>query len=396
MRILFVNERCGYFGGVEQNIASAAAGLRKRGHSCGLAYGHEEGSEKDAYKNIFEFCIPSKEISGDPGAPALEEIVEKRRPDVIYFHKVPELRPFEPLFSRIRCVRMIHDHDVTCPRKHKYFFWNKRICPYKAGWRCWLDLAFLARKPGGKGIQRVNISAKLKDLKLHNRLAQIFAGSSYMRENLKLNGVDVRKIKILPPVIPASGVSAGPLTEQKRILYVGQLIAGKGVDLLLAALSRLKCDFEAVIIGKGNAEGKLKAMSAKLGLDTKVRFLGWVPNAELESFYRSARAAVVPSRWPEPFGMVGLEAMQYGRPVAAFAVGGIPDWLKHGINGLLAPEQDVRAFAENLERLLTDSDYAGLLGRNARAAFEAYSFEKYLDELETCLSGRPKESEFVK
>ena len=146
--------------------------------------------------------------------------------------------------------------------------------------------------------------------------------------------------------------------------------------------------FDANIIGAGNAEVGLKSQAESLGLSDRVRFLGWAPNDELDAHYNAARVVVVPSRWPEPFGMVGLEAMMHGRPVVAFNVGGIPDWLDHEVTGLLAPEQDSVAFAAALDRMLTEHDTAISMGK---AAFDrvsnVFGFGPYMEKLESTLAG---------
>ena len=96
----------------------------------------------------------------------------------------------------------------------------------------------------------------------------------------------------------------------------------------------------------------------------------------------------MPSRWAEPFGFIGIEAMHHGRPVVAFAVGGIPDWLEPDVTGLLVPEQDVPALARAIERLLTDDALASTLGRNAyRRARERFSFDPYITDMEAHLRG---------
>ncbi|MBW1903342.1 MAG: glycosyltransferase, partial [Deltaproteobacteria bacterium] len=90
----------------------------------------------------------------------------------------------------------------------------------------------------------------------------------------------------------------------------------------------------------------------------------------------------------EPFGMIGLEAMHHGRPVVAFDVGGIPDWLDHMETGILVPEQDVGAFDKALQKILGKNRLAARLGKNGlRRVRDHYSFEGYLDRLEDCLKG---------
>jgi glycosyltransferase involved in cell wall biosynthesis len=95
---------------------------------------------------------------------------------------------------------------------------------------------------------------------------------------------------------------------------------------------------------------------------------------------------VVPSRWPEPFGMIGLEAMRHGRPVVAFGVGGISDWLHHNHTGILVPEQDIEAMAQGIEQILLRDEFATRLGSNAYDRFvNHYAFDDYISRLESFL-----------
>jgi glycosyltransferase involved in cell wall biosynthesis len=118
-----------------------------------------------------------------------------------------------------------------------------------------------------------------------------------------------------------------------------------------------------------------------------VTFAGWVPHHALESYYARAAVCVVPSRWPEPFGMVGVEAMARGRPVVAFAVGGIPDWLDDGVTGILAPEADTAALGAAIATLLGDRGTGCRLGRGRTGAgVGGVSAAHYLDRLMVILA----------
>ena len=392
MKILFVNEKCGYFGGVEQNIADSVQGLKARGHESYLAYGETSNRDREPYKTLFEDTFRCREISGihgRKGAMTLGDILKRIGPDVVYFHKIPEMKSCMHLLNGVRTVRMVHDHDICCPRRHKYFITNGRVCRHRLDWRCWLDGAFIARNPLSRSrFNYVSIGKKREEMKRNFQLDALLVGSRFMREELLQNGFPGEKVHILPPVIRMENKSLSPVPDNPHILYVGQLIRGKGVDLLLQALNRLSCDFTADIVGTGSAEAKLKGLRGELGLDKKVNFRGWVRNDDLGRFYSKARVVAVPSRWPEPFGMIGLEAMHHGRPVVAFDVGGIPDWLDHLTTGILVREQDVEAFGKALERILREGDFAIKLGRNGiDRVRKHYAFEDYLRKLEAHLSG---------
>jgi glycosyltransferase involved in cell wall biosynthesis len=392
--ILYANSKCGFFGGVEQNVADSAAGLAQRGHACHLAFGEDSGNGTAAFAGLFRGVhhLPEPPASAaGPDRAAVAALLEHLQPDAVFLHRVPTLRPWQDQPRACRTVRMIHDHDVCCPRRHKYFLSNGRVCQHRADWRCWFDGAFVQRVRGARlGFALVNLVAHAAERRRHRRLDLVLAGSRFMAEELRQNRVPADKIRILHPVVNAPLCDdPAPLPDgTARVLFVGQLIRGKGVDLLLRALAQVRTPHDAVIVGTGNAEAGLRALCHDLGLDGRVRFAGWIANSELPAHYQAATVLAVPSRWPEPFGMVGLEAMHRARPVVAFAVGGIPDWLAHEKTGLLVPEQDVAGFAAALDRVLADRAGAARLGREGQARARAeFSFTRYLDCLEAHLRG---------
>ena len=384
MKILFVNEWLGWFGGVEQNIADTVTGLRERGHHCVLAWGKRSAKQPDAYAVLFDQSLACSDFEGADGE-SLQRIAERTAADVVYMHKMPHL----PALPPGRVVRMVHDHDLCCPRRHKYFAHNTHVCHHPAGWRCWLDLAFVERDRGSAlGIRFKDLFAHRREMQRNTHLDRLLVGSRFMQEELLMNGFPADRVAILPPVVRMQPAEQVPIAEDPHILFVGQLIRGKGVDLLLEALARLDCPFEATIAGDGNARAGLEEQARTLGLADKVRFLGWVPADQIGIVYTRARLLAVPARWPEPFGMIGLEAMRHGRPIVAFAVGGIPDWLQDGENGILVPERDVEAFAAALKRLLMDRELAVRMGRRGLDIVNSrYGFDHYLEQLETHLGG---------
>jgi glycosyltransferase involved in cell wall biosynthesis len=398
MKILFVNERCGYFNGIEQNIADTAEGLRLRGHQCFLAYGETTERRVTEYQEKFFATYPCAEFHTTKGkenkrnssqsfAQSFEQIMQTVRPDVVYFHKAPELRRFEKHLKDVRTVRMVHDHDLCCPRQQKYFANNGRVCNQKVGWRCFMDGAFIKRSPDALlGFELVSIAKKIDEMQRNYRLDTLLVGSKFMRDELLLNDFPEDRVYVLPPVVRANFEKTTPVPKTKQILYVGELTYGKGVDLLLKALKQVKCDFTATIVGTGNEKESLEAMNRRLGLAERVKFRGWVSNDQLKAFYDAVKVVVVPSRWPEPFGMMGLEAMRHGRPVVAFSVGGIPDWLHHNHTGVLVPEQDTEAMARALEGVLQRDEFASRLGNNAYDRFiNHYAFDDYINRLEMFL-----------
>lgn len=388
MRILFVNEKRGWFGGVEQNVCDTAAGLREAGHECFLAWG-EDAREPERYSEYFAESAACREAGAGAGE-SLSAIAGRLAVEVVYFHKIPAIPTRQSLQGSPRMVRMVHDHDLCCPRRHKYFFHNARVCHHPAGWRCWLDLAWLERdRSKALGIRFRDLFAHKAEMRRHHDLDLCLVGSRFMKEELEMNGFPENRVRILPPVVKRERRTPTPVSADPHVLFVGQLIRGKGVDLMLRALANVSVPYFATIVGEGNARAELEGLAESLGLKDKVRFTGWVDNRAVDDFYEKARLLVVPVRWPEPFGMIGLEAMHRSRPVVAFATGGIPDWLVDGENGYLLSERDHEGLATAITKLLENRELADQMGRKGwEKVGEEFSFDRYITNLAIHLGGK--------
>lgn len=389
MSILFAHERPSFVGGVEQNIADSVGALRQNQVDCHLAYSPMMPSDP-SFLRLFNSAHPCAELSGTNSiipTQTLPEIARKTGSHTVYLHKLPNV-PDSLFRSQLRTVQMVHDHDLCCPRRHKYFAHNSKVCEKPIGMHCYADLAFVVRdRKAPVGIRFESIAKKKQELLKRRCLDLSIVASDFMRQELIMNGFAEDQVLVLPLAVPAAPIrTAAPSAILPTILYVGQLIRGKGVDLLLRALSTLKLPYRAIIVGTGNAEPSLRNLSQKLNLDRHVEFVGWIANESLHHYYAQADVVAVPSRWPEPFGLVGLEAMRYSKPVVAFDVGGIPDWLQHEKNGLLAPAGDVGAFATSLERLIADRKLAATYGiAGSSYLSDRFAYHNYIRALQQAL-----------
>ena len=393
MKVLFVNTTGGFLGGVEQNIILTAQGLSSRGHDVAFASIVRTGVEQDYFDKTFSAVY---DLTTTP----LETCVREYTPHVIYLHKFDDVESVKRAAQGIRVVRMVHDHDMYCPRRHKYFFWNRHICTFRAGLVCYADLGFLQR--GSAGIKLTSITGRLREMRRNRDLDTLIVGSRFMFDQMVKNGFDRDRLVIVPPtVIPYEA----PLVPYRTgspatIVYVGQLIRGKGVDVLSRALAALRRNLDpgtsdtgepvvrCTVVGDGNDVTYLRELAEELGVGDLVQFAGWQPHEKIVDLYDAAAVIVVPSRWPEPFGMVGIEAMLRARPVVASRVGGIPDWLVDGKTGYLVPPDDPQSLAARLEDILTRPEQARLMGEaGAERAAEAFGFDRYMEQLTVILKG---------
>jgi glycosyltransferase involved in cell wall biosynthesis len=165
----------------------------------------------------------------------------------------------------------------------------------------------------------------------------------------------------------------------------GRLVPIKGISLLVDAFALVLKTFPDVhleIAGSGPESHSLEAQVERLGLEHRVRFLGWVDDmsttlARWEIFAQPSLT--------EGFGLSILEAMMKGLPVVAASVGGIPELVVDGVTGLLVPPKEPQRFANALEQLLRDSNRARSMGERgsdrARREFSTSLMAKRVEEL---------------
>jgi glycosyltransferase involved in cell wall biosynthesis len=385
MKLLYVHERFGALAGAEANAFITAQEIGKRSHTIGILHGPGTGKNEDGWNAVFSARY-SLEVP-DPAAATRAALVDFQ-PDAVYVHKMADLRVIQALVdSGYPLVRMVHDHDIYCMRSYKYNYFTREICTRAAGPACVFPcLASVVKNPGGGlPLKWVSYSAKKREIALNQQFKRMVVVTEYMRDELLKNGFDKERIEIHAPV-PRMGDPdlRSSFSDRNLILYAGQIIRGKGVDVLLEALAKVKSPFECIILGDGNHKAHCEALSRQLGLEDRVQFKGFIPQDELKAYYRECSVVALSSVWPEPIATIGLEVMRYALPVVAFDAGGIKDWLKDGVNGYLVPWMDRDLFAQRLDELLQDKTKAQQLGENGfEFVSERYDFPTYITDLET-------------
>jgi glycosyltransferase involved in cell wall biosynthesis len=194
------------------------------------------------------------------------------------------------------------------------------------------------------------------------RARLVLAASSFLAEQARALGA--RVVRVVPSGV-AIPESPGDPDEPPHVLYVGRLSAEKGVLDLVEACRGLPL----VVVGDGPLRSRVPDAA------------GFVPPDELGPWYERAAVVAAPSR-REGYGVAAREAMAWGRPVVASAVGGLVDAVEDGVTGLLVSPGDVPALRGALERLLADAELRARLGAAARAkAQHELSFEAATDAL---------------
>jgi len=163
------------------------------------------------------------------------------------------------------------------------------------------------------------------------------------------------------------------------VVYVGRVSQEKGVRYAIEALTAADAEVHLVIAGEGDDLAAARSLAGELGVSSRVHFLGYVTNPA--HVYTAADVAVVPSLWNEAFGRVVVEAMGYGVPTVATAVGGMRELFDHGVQGLFVPKADAGAIAGALETLRLDGGLRQSMAVAARElALARYSSERVAAE----------------
>jgi glycosyltransferase involved in cell wall biosynthesis len=214
-------------------------------------------------------------------------------------------------------------------------------------------------------------------------------------------GTDIRRFGYIKQEEARAQLGIAP--ESKVVFYVGRFDQRKGIETLVRAVSRCQMRKNGdlkLIIGGGSRPGqsdgmerdRIESIVDELGMTELTSFPGRLGDIDLPTYYAAADVCVVPSHY-EPFGLVAIEAMASGTPVVASDVGGLQFTVVPEETGLLAPPKDDAAFAEAIDRILSNSEWRNQLGKNARKRVEElFSWDgvaSQLSELYTKLLQKP-------
>jgi glycosyltransferase involved in cell wall biosynthesis len=369
MRIALVNWSRRRVGGVESYLNTVIPELIRAGQE--VAFWHEVDKPLEREQIRLPDDAPAW-CAAEMGVEHALEALRDWRPEVIYTHKVSDPELERKIIGVAPSVFFAHDYNGTCISGDKTF---KRPtvqpCDRRFGKRCLLH--YYPHRCGGLNpltmLKLYSVQVRRQE-NLHLYDA-IVTHSDHMLSELIKHGLSPQSAYNFPYYVqnseahddlfseawqsdssikslaPASAVddSPSPDSHGKRpwnLLFSGRMERLKGGDFFIDSLSSVAACLERpmciTFAGEGRERNAWEQRAARLHnrkLDFK--FVGWVNRQQMGPMLEACDLLVVPSLWPEPFGLVGPEAGHFGVPVAAFAVGGIPDWLLDGVNGYLAP-----------------------------------------------------------
>ncbi|MDL1888066.1 glycosyltransferase family 4 protein [Nitrospirales bacterium NOB] len=222
--------------------------------------------------------------------------------------------------------------------------------------------------------------------------ASLLSQAESLVEGLKVRrtylpyGVDIERLRVLAYDQNRHQIRL----KEPYVLTVAKLHERKGLDILLLALQKVKQKsngIQFVIAGDGPEEVRLRRMAAELKVNDMVVFLGEIHSDDIPFLMLESQFFLLPSR-SEPFGIVLLEAMTFGKAIVASDVGGIPEFVKTDYNGILVPPCDVDALAAAIEQMLGSRELRTRLGANGLALVERqYDYPRLVEQYERLFEG---------
>lgn len=270
---------------------------------------------------------------------------------------------------------LLHSTDHVAPRWRR---WRSVVTLH--------DLAFLRFPETHTAASRAYYAAAAESARQAERV--IAVSRSTADDAIAWLGVNPTRLRVVheaagPEFVPRSSSALAALAQRlgfdagrRYVLAVGTLEPRKNHVLLLEAFARLPADLGVQLLlasGRGWLDAPIFEAHARLGLGERVRFLGWLGNADLAILYSHAAVLAFPSLY-EGFGLPPLEAMACGAPVVSSHAGPMPEVLEDA--ALLLPPEDPTVWAAALRRVLADAALADDLRNRGRARAAAFSWER--------------------
>lgn len=313
------------------------------------------------------------------------EVLEAFRPDIVHCHNLMGLSVRIPILaseSGARVSLTFHDFWGFCLRNTLTLEDGSPCMDLTACWQC-LPEANAPRPP-------LRFRRDLFALAF-DHVDWFIYPSAFMREQYRraglpndraahvANGINAERFTRIAPF------RARPITPQDplRIMFAGYLGEHKGVHLLPIALTtmRNRGSVKLDLYGEGPLDTSLRAQIATLGLGDAVRFRGKLQPSAMARAYERADVLVLPSVWQENQPVCIMEAMASGRPVVASDIGGIPEMISHGRDGVLCPPGNTDALASAFDELIENGSDAEAIARQAQLRIERQTYRAQAEAL---------------
>ena len=390
MRLLWINDEASFVGGAETYIYQTAEELTRHSNVENILMYNVDCRIDNMFAKAFTFTT----VIAD-----LKEQIKYLKPDIIYVHQVKDIKILESLLEiDIPVIGFIHDHKYFCLREHKYTTIGHNTCTKAVGMDCYTCLGFINKQNSFPYLSVNSISSVKYVQNILKQFDEIIVASEYMKSHLLLHEFNEEKLSKI--VLFSEDIVTPKVMNtqnEKRFLFVGQLVRGKGVDILLEAFANMQDNTAFLdICGDGKQREELENMAKNLGISNRVYFHGKISPENLTTYYSNAHIVVIPSRAPETFNLVGLEAMKHSKAVIATDVGGIGEWLETEKTGFTFPSNDSNKLTDILEYTIDNPQKINHMGVAGYDKFHhTFTAQKHCKKLYNVLKKHIKKDAYV-
>jgi glycosyltransferase involved in cell wall biosynthesis len=369
MKILHLSTYFAPIGGTETYLINLLHRLEEKNIDNVLI--HRRAHPSTVHSNNSQiFFVPTNNRE-EESRKKIEQIISDECPNIIYLHDISDPYLIKIVSEMCPTIGYVHIFYPVCPGLGKLFRKDDEVCRRPFGLGCvpmiYIKRCSSARHPSS--VYRIMNNVK-HYLNAYQVMERIIVASQYMKELMIQNSIPEDRIEVLPPISTLPQIPNDCRNQVKsnssKILFVGRLEYEKGLPYLLKAMAGVEFNYELIIAGDGSLKQEYLNLAQELGLTDNVKFVNWLSASALDELYSECNVTVMPSIMPEPFGIVGIEAMANGIPVIAFDVGGISDWLIDGYNGFLVPAKDISTLSQKIDLLLSDNELTIQFGENGR------------------------------
>lgn len=386
LKILHINEKTQLKGGTETYISQVCKLLESKKIYSSVITIENLGAKlqlavEDNTTRLKKDCIEKEAIT------FIKNYFKIQGFSIIHIHNLNHSNIIHSFFSYSPVIRTMHEPRMICPGQGKFWRYSETICTKPFGLHCLIHAYTEGcnnRHP--KRLVRSYLNTKFEISRASRQYSDILVFSQYMKEEAVLAGISSEKIIVIPPFV---NLHTGPtlpktINTPAKILFLGRLSRTKGVHYLIEAgkiLINRGFNIQIDIVGDGYDRRTFEAL-IPFQLKKNFSFHGWLNHMSAQKFVKGCDILAFPSIYPEAFGLSGIEAMSYGKPIVAFNVGGIKEWLIDGYNGLLVNVKNTEQFAMALSRLIQDKDIYNTYSQNSVLfANQKFTVQKHLDSL---------------
>ncbi|WP_299033105.1 glycosyltransferase [uncultured Pseudokineococcus sp.] len=388
MRVLHVNKFLHRRGGAESHVLDLAAAQRRAGHDVEL-WGTASPEDPPGMA-LADVMAPHVELEPPPpGAAArvraaagtvwsvraeraMGAALQRFSPDVVHCHNIYHqlspsvLRPVRR--AGVRCVMTLHDYKLVCPSYQMLAGGSPCQGCVRPGVAGPLQALRHRCKGGSLGASAVVAleSALHRALGAYDPVHAFVSPSRFLADVLSRAGVGRGRVHVVrnpAPVVPPDRLVVPG--RRRDVVVACRLSPEKGVDVLLRALAGVPAAHRLHVAGDGPARAELESLAARVA-PGRVVFHGRLPGEHVQALVAGAVAAVVPSRWYENAPLSVTEALAAGVPAVVTDLGGAPELVRDGVDGLVVAPERPEALAGALSRLLADPLAAGRMGALGR------------------------------